>query len=143
MVGMGCLISALEFSLQVIFKLTQCTCIPAGTPGYYTATISGFGVSLASGDSYSKLFMHLNGQQVDETRFVSGDANGGEFYYDQGSRTMVSRTDRPKVLKLSVQIFHMNEGDTLHIEVDQASTQDYFSSMNFCITLTTWDYSLF
>ena len=42
-------------------------------------------------------------------------------------------------MKLPAQIFHMNEGDTLHIEADRASDKDYFSDMTFCITLTTWD----
>merc|ERR1719391_46327 len=84
----------------------------AGTAGHYTATISGFTVSREEGNSYSKLYMHLNGQQIEETKFVSGYVSGGQYYYDQGSRTM---------------IFHMNEGDTLHIEVAQASNFDYFA----------------
>ena len=79
-------------------------CITPGTPGHYTATISGFTVSTESGNSYSELFMYLNDQRVDETWFASGyPGGGGHYYYDQGSRTMVSQTDwtKPKP-KLSV-----------------------------------------
>merc|ERR1712198_627294 len=41
----------------------------AGTAGHYTATISGYTLST---ESYSELYMHLNGQQIEETKFVSG-----------------------------------------------------------------------
>ena len=64
----------------------------SGTAGHYTATISGYTVSNEGGNSYSKLFMHLNGQQIDETMFLSGYVDGGQYYYDQGSRTMVNHT---------------------------------------------------
>jgi len=98
----------------------------AGTPGHYTATISGYTTNTESSDSHSLLYMYLNGQQVDETLFASGYHSGGQYlYYDQGSRTM---------------IFHMNEGDTLHIEATQASSSYWFSRMVFCISLTAWDY---
>ena len=72
--------------------------IPAGTPGHYTATISGYTTNTESSDSHSLLYMYLNGQQVDETLFASGYHSGGQYlYYDQGSRTMVSHTDKPKL----------------------------------------------
>ena len=89
-----------------------------------------------------RLFMYLNDQQVEESFFLSGYENNVDAYdYDQGSRTMVSHTNfKTKSMKLPAQIFHMNEGDTLHIEADRASDKDYFSDMTFCITLTTWDY---
>ena len=87
--------------------------------------------------------MYLNGQRVDETWFASGNPNGGHYYYDQGSRTMVSQTDwTSQNQNFLFQIFHMNEGDTLHIEVAQASSEDYFLKTTFCITLSTWDYWL-
>ena len=41
--------------------------------------------------SWFTLYMHLNGQRVDETRFLSGYIHdNGHQFYDQGSRTMVS-----------------------------------------------------
>ena len=61
----------------------------SGTAGHYTATISGYTLST---ESYSELYMHLNGQQIEETKFVSGYADGGQDYYNQGSRTMVNYT---------------------------------------------------
>jgi len=100
----------------------------AGTPGHYTATISGILVKTSS--SYCRLFMYLNGQQVTETNLLTGttseptSASGSVLYY-QGSRTM---------------IFHMNEGDTLHITATEASDKVYFDTMTFCISLTAWDY---
>jgi len=98
----------------------------AGTPGHYTATISGYTVNSDSGNSCSELFMYLNDQRVKETWFASGFVGQhDQGFFDQGSRTM---------------IFHMNEGDTLHIEVEQANSEDYFARMTFCITLSTWDY---
>lgn len=49
------------------------------------------------------------------------------------------RPDMPKP-KLSVQIFHLNEGDTIHIKLIRESSEDFFVCMVFCIPLSTWDY---
>ena len=69
-----------------------------GTPGHYTATISGSSV-IHSGGSWFRLYMYLNGQRVDETRITSGYIHdNGHDFYDQGSRTMVSHN------KLSITI---------------------------------------
>ena len=88
-------ISALAFSLLV---LPSCKALvhvlksnsPTGTPGHYTATISGI-CSRTGGDSVCRLFMYLDDQQVEESFFLSGYQNNVDAYdYDQGSRTMVS-----------------------------------------------------
>ena len=66
-----------------------------GTPGHYTATISGLSDSHAGGNTACRLFMYLNDQRVDESIFVSGNENGqtvDSYEYDQGSRTLVSHT---------------------------------------------------
>ena len=72
-----------------MYLFCSLTCIPSGTPGHYTATISGYTVNKEAGNC--QLYMHLNGQQIEETLFQSGYADGA-WSRDQGSRTMVSHT---------------------------------------------------
>ena len=57
------------------------------TSGYYIITVSA--IAAVHTGFYSDLFLYHNGVPVQESQFVTS-LSGGEFIYEQGSRTVVS-----------------------------------------------------
>ena len=57
------------------------------TSGYYIITVSG--IATVHAGFYSDLFLYHNGVPVQESQFATS-LSGGEFIFEQGSRTVVS-----------------------------------------------------
>jgi len=91
--------------------------------GSYTVTWS-----LMAGDDHGNqenlvvIYLRQNGQNIKESRHVSGYSGPGVVVYEQGGRTLV---------------LHLDMGDTLDLYCDDCGAYIYYTT--FCVSLSTFD----
>jgi len=88
-------------------------------PGYYTISYSGW-ARLEPGQA-TDIFLHRNGDRIEESRWMSGATGGskGARQYDQGGRTL---------------ILYLGLGDTLELRTHTMTGALY--GLTFCLTLS-------
>ena len=117
------------------------------TSGYYIITVSA--IAAVHAGFYSDLFLYHNGVPVQESQFATS-LSGGEFIYEQGSRTVVSFACLLLLVSSSnlffplTQILHLLAGDTLDLRTNHIGADNSYEldRITWCLYMAPAPYGL-